>query len=325
MLRDGSRMPSIGFGCWKLPRASCADLVFSAISAGYRLIDSAADYGNEQLVGQGIARAIAAGVCTRAELFVTSKLWATDHDPAHVEGALRRTLADLGLEYVDLYLIHFPIPLKHVPASVRYPAGWLHDPSAAAPRMEFSGVPLAATWLALSAAAEKGLARHLGVCNMTTGLFRDLMSSAAASGARAPEVLQVELHPYLVQPHLVRAAFAAGLAVTAFSPLGSSSYVELGMAMPADSALREPAVEAIAARLGATPAQVLLAWALARGCAVVPKSSSAARIVENFGAARVALEAADVAAISALDKGRRFNDPAVFCEKAFGTFCPIYD
>ncbi len=118
-LRDGSRMPSMGFGCWKLPAAACADLVFAAISAGYRCIDSAADYGNEQLVGAGIKRALDAGVCTRAELFVTSKLWCTDHDPAHVEPALRRTLADLGLDYVDLYVIHFPSPLKHVPAAVR--------------------------------------------------------------------------------------------------------------------------------------------------------------------------------------------------------------
>lgn len=317
-------MPALGFGCWKLGSGS-STLVYDAIKAGFRTIDSASDYGNEKAVGEGIARAIAEGIVKREDIFVTSKLWCTDHDPIHVEPALRRTLADLGLAYVDLYLIHFPIPLKHVPAETRYPAGWIHDP--ASPTMVFSGVPLSSTWSAMSACVDKELALHIGVCNMTTGLLRDLSASAAAAGARPIEVLQVELHPYLAQTNLLRYAKNAGIAVTAFSPLGAPSYVELGMATSADSALQEAVVARIAARVGATPGQVLIAWALHRGTAPIPKSSSAERIVENFGALAVVgkLTGEDVAEITALDKHRRFNDPGVFCEKAFNTFCPIYD
>lgn len=137
----------------------------------------------------------------------------------------------------------------------------------------------------------------------------------------------MELHPYLVQEKLVRFAQGEGVVVTGFSPLGSASYVEIGMATPADSALLEPAVLAIAARLGATPAQVVLAWHARRGLTVVPKTVSPARMEENLSALKVAplLTGEDLAAIAALDKHRRFNDPGVFCEKAFNTFAPIYD
>jgi D-xylose reductase len=347
VLKSGAAMPVLGLGVWKIPPSATADCVrsplpvrcpfsnpreitassrpqvYNALKLGWRAIDAACDYGNEVQVGEGISRALKEGVCSRADLFITSKLWCTFHEPVRVEPALRRTLSHLQLDYLDLYLVHFPIPLRYVDPAARYPPGWFFDPSAAAPAMEWSRVPVGDTWAALEACADKGLARALGVCNFNTALLRDLLFRAK----RPVEVLQVELHPYLVQEKLVRFAQSEGIVVTGFSPLGSASYVEIGMAAPTDSALLEPAVRAIAERVGATPAQVILAWHLARGLTVVPKTVNHARLAENLAAEKVVgkLTTEDVAAISALDKHRRFNDPGVFCEKAFNTFVPIYD
>jgi D-xylose reductase len=320
-LRTGDQMPALGLGTWKIPRDVCADTVFDAIAAGYRHLDCACDYGNEAEVGQGIARAIAEGLVTREELWITSKLWNTYHRPEHVEPALRRTLADLGLERLDLYLIHFPISLRFVPFEERYPPEWLFDPAAAEPRMEFDSVPLAQTWAAMERLVDAGLVANIGICNMTTGLITDLMA-----GARIPPaVLQVEMHPYLTQERLLRFAMQNDIAVTAFSPLGAGSYVGLGMAERSDSALEDPVVREIADRMSVTPAQVLLAWGIQRGTNVIAKSSSPARLRENLAAADLELAEADMAAISGLDRHRRFNDPGTFCEAAFNTFCPIFD
>jgi len=136
VLHSGDKMPSVGLGLWKIPKEVCADSVVNAVEAGYRLFDSAADYGNEQQTGEGLKRAMDAGTVKREELFVVSKLWNTFHRPEHVKMAVKKSLADLGLDYLDLYLIHFPIPLKFVAIETRYPPEWIHDPSAALPRME---------------------------------------------------------------------------------------------------------------------------------------------------------------------------------------------
>jgi len=129
-------MPSAGLGLWKMPKETCADAVYNAIKAGYRLFDSACDYGNEEQTGQGLKRAIDEGIVKREDLFIVSKLWNTFHQPQHVKLAAQKSLADLGLDYLDLYLIHFPIPLQFVPIETRYPPEWIHDPSAPSPRLE---------------------------------------------------------------------------------------------------------------------------------------------------------------------------------------------
>lgn len=314
-------MPALGLGTWKIPRDACADTVHAAIAAGYRHLDCACDYGNEVEVGHGIARAVDEGLVTREDLWITSKLWNTYHDPQHVEPAIRRSLSDLGLEYLDLYLIHFPISLRFVPFEERYPPEWLFDPDAQPARMEFEDVPIASTWAAMEDLVRAGLTRNIGVCNMTTGFLRDLLCGAQI----LPAVLQVETHPYLTQERLVRFAAQNDIAVTAFSPLGAGSYVTLGMAQLGQSALEDPVVREIADRIGATPAQVVLAWGLQRGTNVIAKSSSTERLRENLGAAGVRLSEADMGAISGLNQDLRFNDPGHFCEAAFNTFCPIFD
>jgi len=135
-LASGDAMPCIGLGCWKIPKNDCANVVYEAIKMGYRCIDEASDYGNEIECGLGIQKALTESVVKREDLWVTSKLWNTYHRKEHVKAACLKTLKDLGLEYLDLFLIHFPIALKYVPVDIRYPPEWFYDPNAKDKRME---------------------------------------------------------------------------------------------------------------------------------------------------------------------------------------------
>jgi D-xylose reductase len=315
------QMPAVGFGLWKIAKDDTAEMVFNAIKAGYRHLDSAADYGNETQAGEGIRRALAQGLCTRQDLWITSKLWNTFHHPQHVREACEKSLSDLGLDYLDLYLIHFPISLKYVPMAERYPPEWIFDPRAERPEMTIDPVPLADTWHAMEALVPAGLVRNIGVCNYNSVLLHDLMAYARIK----PAMLQIESHPYLTQQRLIRLAQHYDIAVTAFSPLGAGSYVELSMASDQDSVLQQAVVKDIARRVQRTPAQVVLRWGVQRGTSVIPKTSRVERLAENLLVFDFTLSDDEMAAISALNQNRRFNDPGAFCELAFGKFYPIYD
>lgn len=316
-----SKMPKVGFGLWKISQDICADAVYAAIKAGYRHFDSACDYGNEVQVGEGIKRAIDEGICSREDLWITSKLWNTYHAKEHVQLAIERSLADLQLDYLDLYLIHFPIAQPFVDFADRYPPEWLTDTSVAEPKMELAPVPLYVTWQAMETLVEKGLSKEIGVCNYNTGLLNDLMAYAKIK----PAVLQVESHPYLTQERLIKLAKQYDMQVTAFSPLGALSYLELDMAGAAESVLEQNVVIAAAQRLGKTPAQVVLRWGVQRGNAIVSKTTRPERLVENLAIFDFELTQQEMDDISALNSNRRFNDPGYFCEAAFNTFYPIYD
>ncbi len=315
------QMPAVGFGLWKIAKNETADMVHKAIEAGYRHLDSAADYGNEVQAGEGIRRAIEQSVCRREDLWLTSKLWNTFHRPEHVCEACEKTLDDLGVDYLDLYLVHFPIALKYVPIAQRYPPEWIFDPKAEHPTMEIDPVPLFETWRAMEQLVQAGLVRNIGVCNYNSALLHDLMAYADIK----PAMLQIESHPYLTQERLVRLAQDYDIAVTAFSPLGAGSYVELSMASEQDSVLSQTVVLQIAKRLQRSPAQVVLRWGIQRGTSVIPKTSRIERLPENLAVFDFALSSDDMAAISALNQNRRFNDPGAFCELAFSHFYPIYD
>ncbi len=320
-LPDGGRFPTVGLGMWKLPKPDAPRLVQEAIRLGYRHLDCACDYGNEPEVGAGISAAIAAGLCRREDLWVTSKLWNTYHEPKHVRAACERSLRDLKLDYLDLYLVHFPIALAFVPFDVRYPPEWVHDPKAASPAMKPIHVPYADTWGAMEELQRAGLVKRIGVCNLNISMMRDLLASCSIR----PAVHQMEIHPYLTQPRQLRYCAQENIAVTAFSPLGAPSYLPLGMAQPNESVLTDPVVTGIAATHRKTPAQIALRWGVQRGCAVIPKTQNPARLAENLALFDFALTPAEMNAIDALDRHRRFNDPGHFAEKAFNTFFPIFD
>ena len=305
------------FGFWKVPKEACAQVCYDAIKAGYRRLDCACDYGNEVECGQGIARAIADGLCSREDLFITSKLWNTYHNPEHVPLALQKTLSDLNLTFIDEYLIHFPISMEYVPIDVKYPPEWTNLDG----KMVVVPNDMGATWKAMEALVDEGLVRTIGVCNFSTQLLRQLLSICRIR----PSTLQVELHPHNTQDRLVRFARTAGLRVTAFSVLGASSYLELNMAGSDEVLLSDPIVLGIAKTKCKSPAQILLRWALQRNTLPLCKTSTIERMHENRNVFDFYLCGTEMGLINALNKNRRYNDPGAFCEPGMGTFCPIYD
>ena len=320
-MASGSEVPSVGLGLWKIDGAVVGDVIETAIDCGYRHLDAACDYGNEVESGEGIAKAIAKGAVTRDDLWITSKLWNTYHAPEHVRPAIEKTLLDLKLDHLDLYLVHFPISQQFVPFEKRYPPGWFHDPDAESPKMVAGNVPLIETWQAMEEVAKAGLTREIGVSNYSTVLLRDMLNQTST----VPAMLQVELHPYLTQEKLIRFCKEAGIGVTGFSPLGAQSYFALNMAEASESLLNHELIGDIASSVGKTAAQVLLRWGVQRGTAIVPKTTSRERLIENLSIFDFELAEDQMNQISKLNRHRRFNDPGDFCEAAFNTFFPIYD
>lgn len=305
------------FGFWKVPTEVCASVCYEAIKNGYRRLDCACDYGNETEVGEGIELAIKDGLCSREDLFITSKLWNTYHKPEHVSLACERSLKDLKLEYLDEYLIHFPISLEFVPFEKKYPPEWVNLDG----KMVLVPNDMCATWKAMESLVNKGMTKTIGVSNFSVQLLRQIFSICVIR----PSTLQIELHPHNSQQKLVRFAHENEMKVTSFSTLGSVSYVELSMASCEDSLLLNPSILEIAKAKKKTPAQVLIRWALQRQIFPLTKTSNGDRMKENRGVFDFSLTPDDMKAIDALNKNHRYNDPGVFCELGMGTFCPIYE
>ncbi|OJJ01962.1 hypothetical protein ASPVEDRAFT_71927 [Aspergillus versicolor CBS 583.65] len=301
-LSSGHVMPLVGFGCWKVDNATCADTIYNAIKAGYRLFDGAADYGNEKECGDGVARAIKDGLVKRSDLFIVSKLWATYHEKHRVEQGYKKSLQDWNLEYFDLYLIHFPVATKFIPFDVKYPPEFEDEKG----DIVFSNASMRDTWEGMEGLVDAALVRSIGVSNFQAQLIIDLLHYARIK----PATLQIEHHPYLAQPMLVDLAKKKGIQVTGYSSLGPGSFTEIenSAALNAVPLLQDETIIAISKKHNVAPAQVMLRWATQRGIAVIPKSKNPERMAKNLQCCSFTLEESDMVYLNGLDKGLRFND-----------------
>ncbi|KAB5578475.1 aldo/keto reductase [Coniochaeta sp. 2T2.1] len=304
-LNSGKEMPQVGFGLWKVDNAIAPDVVYNAIKAGYRLFDGACDYGNEVECGQGVARAIKEGLVKREELFIVSKLWNSFHDKERVEPIVKKQLADWGIDYFDLYLIHFPVATEYVDPSVRYPPTWHYDGK---DEIRPSKATIQETWSAMESLVDSGLARSIGVSNFQAQLLYDMLRYARIP----PATLQIEHHPYLVQENLLRLCKNEGIAVTAYSSFGPASFEEFNMehASKIKPLLTHDVIGDIAKKHGKSSAQVLLRWATQRGLAVIPKSNRVENMKSNLDHTEFDLSEDEIKQITSLDINTRFNQPA---------------
>lgn len=290
--RNGDQLDAIGLGTWKSEPGEVYDAVRAAIKAGYTHIDCAWIYQNEAEIGNAFKDAFADGDISRDKLFVTSKLWNSFHAPEDVEKGIQESLAALQLDYLDLYLMHWPI--AHQPGVT-----FSEDASGFASLEEY---PLVDTWKAMEGLVAKGLAKHVGVSNFNIPKLQLLMDN----GSIVPEMNQVESHPLLAQPELIQFCQANGILYTAYSPLGSRDRAE-GMKGADEPDLFEiPRIKAIAEHHGVHPAQVLIKWAEGRGSAVIPKSVNEDRLKANLASADIPLTADEMKDIDKLDMGYRF-------------------
>jgi 2,5-diketo-D-gluconate reductase A len=257
-LNDGHTIPQLGFGVFQIDPAETARAVAEALDFGYRHIDTAEMYGNEKEVGQ----AIQASGLDRGEVFVTSKLNNGFHRPDAARRAFDGTLSELGFDYVDLFLIHWPLPT-------------LYDGD------------YVSTWQTLEEFQREGRARSIGVSNFQV----EHLERLAAECDVVPAVNQIELHPYLLNEEVRAYDEANAIATQAWSPIAQGGVLD------------DPVITAIADKIGRTPAQVVLRWHIQRGNIVFPKSTTPARIAENFQLFDFELDDGDVEQIDALDRG----------------------
>ena len=248
-------------------------------------------YGNEEPIGEALAACIKAGVVTRDEVFVTTKLWVGNYAEEHALPSVRESVKKLGLEYVDLVLLHNPFRLAHG-------AGM---PLADEDKLGYKPEDVLTAWRALEKAKEEGIVRSIGVSNFTASK----MAALVAGGGSAPSVNQVEMHPCLAQQGLVDYCAAVGAVVTAYSPLGSPGRPEMVRSEGDPVPMAEDVVKAAAAAHGKSPAQVLIRWCIQRGVVCIPKSVTPARIESNGAVWDFELSADEMAAISALDMGSK--------------------
>ncbi|KAK4096412.1 alcohol dehydrogenase [Parathielavia hyrcaniae] len=280
-LNTGAKIPAVGFGTWQAPNDVVEQAVAEALACGYRHIDCASIYRNEPGVGAGLRRS---GV-DRKDVFITGKLWNTKHAPSDVEAALDKTLTDLGVEYLDLFLMHWPVAFR---------AGDKWFPLREDGEFDVVQMDPAETYRAMEKLLDTRKVKAIGVSNFTWQRLEDLMRKTTV----IPAVNQIEAHPYLQQPDLLSFCQSRGIQVVAYSPLGNNQTGE-------PRAVDDDAVQQLSSETGMDGGQLLASWGIQRGTVVLPKSVTPSRIQSNL---RVrSLPDPVFGKLTALERHKRFN------------------
>lgn len=291
--KNGDKMPKTGLGTWKSEPGEVTNAVEHAVKSGYKHIDCAPIYQNEKEVGRGLKSGMQKAGVKRDKMWITSKLWNTEHQRERVIPALKQTLQDLQLNELDLFLIHWPVALK--PGTI-FPK----DPS---DFYSLDEVPLQETWEGMQEALQAGLTKHIGVCNFGQNRLQLL------GNAKKPvEMNQVELHPYLTQTELVKYCRENNIHMTAYSPLGSPDRSPKIKKEDEPVLMQDDAVKEIAKRHNTSPALVLIAWSLSFDRAVIPKSVTPKNIESNLTASDLALSPEEIETLNRLNKNYRYVD-----------------
>uniref|UniRef100_A0A8C2VLP9 Estradiol 17 beta-dehydrogenase 5-like n=1 Tax=Chinchilla lanigera TaxID=34839 RepID=A0A8C2VLP9_CHILA len=303
-LNDGHFMPVLGFGTYapeEVPKSMATDATKLAIDAGFRHIDSAYIYQNEEEVGLAIRSKIADGTVKREDIFYTSKLWSTFHRPELVQSCLERSLKKLQLDYVDLYLIHYPVSMK--PGENSFPTD---EHGKVIP----DAVDLCATWEAMEKCKDAGLAKSIGVSNFNRRQLEKILNKPGLK--YKPVCNQVECHPYLNQSELLEFCKSKDIVMIGYAVLGSNSGKEwLNKDNPV--LLEDPVLVALAQKHQRTPAQVALRYQLQRGVVALAKSFNKERLQENFQVFDFQLTPEDMKALDGLNRNIRYFPDSQFC------------
>jgi alcohol dehydrogenase (NADP+) len=315
-LYTGAVMPAIGLGTFGSDHASheaVAQAVFDGAQVGYRHFDCASVYSNEGIVGEAL-RALLAGGVPRSELWITSKVWNDAHAPADVVASCRRSLDDLGLDYLDLYLVHWPFPNFHPPGC---------DVTSRSPDAKpYIHEHFMATWRAMESLVDAGLVRHIGTSNMTIPKLELLLRDCRIR----PAVNEMELHPHFQQPALFDFVRRHGIEAVGYSPIGSPNRPERDRTPEDTDPLTDPVLVDIAARHGVHPALICLKWAVQRGQTPIPMSTKRRNYLANLRAVTEdPLSAEEMAAIAAVDQNCRLIKGQVFLWKDGQEWTDLWD
>jgi alcohol dehydrogenase (NADP+) len=291
--KNQDTMPALGLGTWLSKPGEIYSAIIEALKIGYRHFDCAHIYANESEIGTAFQDAFNQGLVQREDLWITSKLWCDAHQKEAVLPALQTTLRHLQLDYLDLYLIHWPVAY-HQRKQKKDPIQFI----------SLQEIPLQQTWEAMIELNHQGLCKHIGVSNFSIPKLQLIMDAFDIH----PAMNQIELHPYLQQKEMLRFCKEVGIKLTAYSPLGSAAAESKLEGKALCSLLKHPQINNIAESHQASPAQVLIKWAIQRGTAVIPKSVNAERLQQNFDALKINLSSAEMQLIEVLDRHFRFVD-----------------